>query len=190
MEEYRKRGLFQMPDFLERFLRNFKPCVDRTIPIEERGVVPILQRHGGSIDKYLGDGIMATFGATEPSETYAADAISALVDLQPAIAAWGEARAAEGAPPVAVGAAVTVGEVLFGVTGEATRLEFTVIGTAVNLAAKIEKHCKIAGRAAMASADALVRAEEQGFTETAAFDHLPGAEVQGAEGTIDLVALR
>ncbi len=152
-------------------------------------VVPILQRHGGSIDKYLGDGIMATFGATEPSETYAADAIAALLDLQPAIARWRDDRAAAGAPIVGVGAAVTVGEVLFGVTGEATRLEFTVIGTAVNLAAKIEKHCKPSGHPALASVEALDRAISQGFDGAAAFQTLPGQSVLGADAPIDLVAI-
>ena len=153
-------------------------------------VVPVLQRHGGSIDKYLGDGIMATFGATEHSQTYAADALYALMDLQPVVREWQAARAQAGAPPVGLGAAVTVGEVLFGVTGEATRLEFTVIGTAVNLAAKIEKHCKPLGRPALASAEALAVAIAQGFTQADAFEPLPAQQVDGTEGMLDLVAVK
>ncbi len=151
-------------------------------------LVPIVQGHGGAIDKYLGDGVMVTFGASQPSTTYAADAMEALLDLIAAFREWAGERAAAGEVPVGVGAAVTVGEVLFGVTGQETRLEFTVIGTPVNLAAKIEKHCKVAGRPALATREALERAEAQGFLRSDAFGIIAAARVAGVEEPVDLVA--
>jgi adenylate cyclase len=150
--------------------------------------VPVVLRHGGAIDKYLGDGIMATFGAVAPRPTHAADALRALDDLRRAFADWNAARAAQGLPPVQAGAAVTVGEVLSGVTGSGTRLEFTVIGPAVNLAAKIEKHCKAEQRGALVTAEALARAAAQGLDAAGRYVPLPGRQVEGVAGPVDLAA--
>jgi adenylate cyclase len=150
-------------------------------------IVPIVQGHGGTIDKYLGDGVMVTFGASQTSDTYAADAMRAMVDLVAAFETWASEQRAAGGRVVHAGAGLAVGQVLFGVTGEESRLEFTVIGTPVNLAAKIEKHCKVLGHPALATAAALERAVAQGFHGAAAFKRLPGEAVAGVSGTIDLV---
>jgi adenylate cyclase len=153
-----------------------------------RRIVPIVQSHGGSIDKYLGDGVMTTFGAVQPSDTFAADALRALLDLGAAFETWADERQAAGEAAVRAGAAVTVGKVLFGVTGDRTRLEFTVIGSPVNLAAKVEKHSRAVGRPLLATRAALDMAVAQGFTGEADFDPLPAQRVEGTEGRIDLVA--
>src|ERR671918_1611439 len=91
-------------------------------------VVPVVQRHGGSIDKYLGDGIMASFGATRPSPTYAADALSAIQEILEVSEEWNHARVAAGEPAIEINAAVATGPVLFGVIGHESRLEYTVMG--------------------------------------------------------------
>ena len=155
-----------------------------------RRMVPVIQSHGGSIDKYLGDGIMVTFGAARPSETYAADALRALDSVMDAAAAWNAERSATGDEPLGIGAAVAVGPVLFGVTGDESRLEFTVIGDVVNLAAKLEKHCKVAERPALAAAAALDLARIQGLAEGRHFDLLPAQNVAGVAQPIELVAPR
>ena len=105
-------------------------------------LVPIIQQHGGSIDKFLGDGIMASFGAVKPSNHYAADALTAVDIMIKAIETWKAERMKAGKPVIKVGAAIAAGEVIFGVIGNANRLEYTVIGNAVNFAAKLEKHTK------------------------------------------------
>jgi adenylate cyclase len=177
-------------------LRGFTRLAARLSPLETMAllrdyhehVVPVIQRHGGSIDKYLGDGVMATFGAARPSETYAADALRALGALLGAAEAWNAERAARGEEPVTLNGAIAIGSVLFGVTGEDTRLEFTEIGDVVNLAAKLEKHCKLAGRPALATAAALDLARAQGFAGAPGFEYLPAQEVAGVEEPIDLVA--
>ena len=110
----------------------------------ESRMVPIVQANGGNIDKFLGDGILATFGAALPSDTYAADAMRAADDLNLAYLAWKAERVAAGKSPVDIGIAVVTGRIVFGAVGDETRLEYTVIGDPVNLCAKLEKHNRTA----------------------------------------------
>lgn len=146
-----------------------------------RRVVPAVQNSGGSIDKYLGDGILVTFGAALSNETYAADALRAVRDVLASVEAWNEERASAGQERIGIGVGVTVGKILVGVIGEESRLEFTVLGEVVNLAAKIEKHCKIADRPALVTQDALDCAVRQGFEEGALFDRLAPQQVAGVD---------
>jgi adenylate cyclase len=177
-------------------LRGFTKLAARLAPTEtmavlgdyHRRMVPVIQAHGGSIDKYLGDGILSSFGAARPSQTYAADALRALGEVLAAADAWNTDRAECGEPPLGIGAAVAVGPVLFGVTGDASRLEFTVIGDVVNLAAKLEKHCKVAARPALATRAALDLADAQGFGGAPTYTILPGEAVGGVAEPIDLAA--
>ncbi len=151
-------------------------------------VVPAVEANGGVIDKYLGDGVLATFGAARPSETHAADALRAALAALEAVEGWNAARRARGEAPVALGIGVAAGEALVGVTGVESRLEFTVLGEVVNLAAKVEKHCKVALRPGLATAETLRRAAAQGFAGAAAFDDLPAERVEGVPAPVDLVA--
>lgn len=154
----------------------------------QRRIVPAIQGRNGSIDKYLGDGAMATFGAASESASFAADALRAMEDVLAALDAWNAERAAEGEEALGFGVSVTIGDVLFGVMGEASRLEITVIGDAVNLAAKLEKHCKVARRPGLATRKALDRATAQGFAGAARFDDLPAQEIAGVAERHDLAA--
>ena len=126
-----------------------------------------IRGNGGSIDKYLGDGIMATFGAATRSETWAADALRAVDDLVATAAAWREERRAAGALPLDIGFAVATGPVIFGAVGDPRRLEYTVIGDAVNLAAKLEKHNKEADAVALTTEWAYEEARTQGYVPPA-----------------------
>lgn len=150
-------------------------------------MAPIIRKHGGSIDKYLGDGILASFGATRPSQTYAADALSAVDDLMAEARAWSESRVAQGLPPVNVGAAVASGTVLFGAVGDETRLEYTVIGDAVNLAAKLEKQTKAEKVRALTDAETYALARRQNYA--IAKEVRIARHVGGVESPIDLAVL-
>jgi adenylate cyclase len=77
-------------------------------------LIPIIQNHGGSIDKFLGDGVIATFGVARPSPAYAADAIVALDEALAEIDRWNADRHTAGLDPVLVNAALTIGPVIFG----------------------------------------------------------------------------
>ena len=91
-------------------------------------VCPLIANHGGSIDKFLGDGILASFGAVSASPTAAADALRAADAVIEAADRWIAERQADGLPPLAIGLAVSSGRVVFGAVGDGERLEFTVIG--------------------------------------------------------------
>jgi len=151
-------------------------------------VVPLIQLHGGTIDKFLGDGILATFGAAERSDRYAADALAAIDAVMSEAQRWQVERASRGEPPLAINAGVAVGRIVFGAVGDERRLEYTVIGDTVNLAAKLEKHNKLEGTRALATAETLERALVQGYVLREA-EKRPQRLVGGLPEPIDLVVL-
>jgi adenylate cyclase len=91
-------------------------------------------------------------------------------------------------PRLEVAIAIASGEVVHGVIGAEDRLEFTVIGDAVNLAAKLEKHAKVEHARALATRSAYDRARAQGDM-TPALRAVTGARVEGVNEPIDLVVL-
>lgn len=147
-------------------------------------LVPLIQRNGGSIDKYLGDGILASFGAVEPSDRHAADALRAADAVREAAAGWADRRRSAGEEPIAVGCAVAAGPVVLGAIGDVSRLEYTVIGEPVNLAAKLEKHTKREMVTALTTAETLRVAREQGYAGT--WTILPQRAVDGVGERLDL----
>ncbi len=178
-------------------IRNFTPMSRRVGPAEtvallseyQAIVVPAVQENGGSIDKYLGDGIMATFGVAVPSDTFAADALAALIEIQRGMAAWNVRRQDAGQEPLDFGMGLATGEVVFGAVGDDSRLEYTVIGDAVNLAAKLENHCKVESTHATISSDALALARAQGAA-TDAFTAPEARDVAGVAGPVAIALLK
>jgi adenylate cyclase len=178
-------------------LRGFTPLSERLAPAGvmrllsdyQARMVRAIRAEGGSIDKFMGDGILASFGATRPSATYAADAVRALEGVVDAAAAWAEERSAAGEPPLAIGAALASGPIMFGTVGDAERLEYTVIGEPVNLAAKLEKHCKKEAATAVLPAAALDAAAAQGCAARLPWQLRPGREVAGVVAPVDLAVL-
>lgn len=152
-------------------------------------MVPVIQRHGGSIDKFLGDGIMATFGAALTTDSYAADSLRAAEALLEAQDSWNQERAGAGEPAIAVGVGVAVGSVVFGAIGDDSRLEYRVIGDAVNLAAKLERHTKVEPARALTTAATLATAHSQGYSAAAEPEMRPARQVAGVEDPVDLMIL-
>jgi adenylate cyclase len=152
-------------------------------------LVPIIQRNGGSIDKFLGDGIMASFGAARASKTYAADALRAVDEIIIETRRWASMREADGLPTVRVGAAVAVGPLIFGAVGDETRLEYTVIGDPVNLAAKLEKHTKVEKVDALTTRESLELARAQGYVPEQPKRLLAQRQVGGVDVPVDLAVL-
>ena len=156
----------------------------------QRLLVPILQENGGAIDKFMGDGIMATFGAALPSATHAADACRAVDALMAAADRWNRERVAGGQPELRVGAAVAAGRIIFGAVGNENRLEYTVIGDAVNLAAKLEKATKAERCRALTMRETYEAARAQGYRPAGGEPRLlAGRNVEGVEEPVDLVVL-
>ncbi len=94
-------------------------------------------RHHGTLDKYLGDGLMATFGTPVPGELDASNALACARSMVEMIDRWNLERKRAGEPEIRIGVGVHYGSVVLGDIG-ANRLEFAVIGDAVNVAAKLE----------------------------------------------------
>ena len=152
-------------------------------------LVPVIERHGGSIDKYLGDGILASFGAVVQNASYAADLCRAIDDLANTAERWRREREGRGLPAPALGIAGAVGEVVFGTVGHPTRLEYTVIGEVVNLVAKLEKHTKTEGVRALTTGDSYAAALAQGYRAAGPPEVRRGRMVEGAADPVDLVVL-
>jgi len=121
-------------------------------------VLPVVRAHGGNIDKFMGDGILASFGAVRASSTYAADALRCIDAILTTSRAWAHDRQARGLPALGIGIGVAHGPLVFGIIGVERRLEYTVIGETVNLAAKLEKHNKAESTAACAPASLIALA--------------------------------
>ncbi len=129
----------------------------------QKRIVPLIQKHGGTIDKFMGDGIMATFGATNPSQTYAADALRALDDIVADLKSWEADPDLSILCPLHVNLAIATGPVTFGAVGDEHRLEYTVIGAAVNLSAKLEKFNKVLKTCAIVDKTSFDTATAQGY---------------------------
>jgi adenylate cyclase len=126
-------------------------------------VVPIVRRHGGGIMTYLGDGIMAAFGATRDSASCAADALRATEELVVALSRWAQQRRTKGLPAPESGIGVAWGAAICGAIGTEDRLEYAVIGDPVNRAAKLQALTKTVNARAFVAAPAWAAAIEQGF---------------------------
>jgi adenylate cyclase len=152
-------------------------------------VCPLIVSNGGSIDKFLGDGILASFGAVLPSGIAAADALRAADAVIEAADHWAAERRQAGQPPLSIGLAVASGRVVFGAVGDGERLEFTVIGDAVNFAAKLEKHNKVEGTRALVDGNTYAKAEHQGYAPPAPRERRPRRQVGGVADLVDIVVL-
>jgi adenylate cyclase len=176
-------------------LRGFTTAAARLSPGELIGllgdyqglVLPIIRNHGGSIDKFMGDGILASFGAVAPDPQFAANALRATDAIRVAVDRWRAAREAAGRPAPDVGAGLATGEVVFGIIGHQRRLEYTVIGDAVNLAAKLEKHNKVEGTRGLSTRIAYLLAREQGYRGS--LDVLAARRIGGVATPLDLAVL-
>jgi adenylate cyclase len=140
-------GISQVVTVLFADLRGFTAMAERLDPPAVVQILnkffaemtPIIFERRGILDKYLGDGMMAIFGVPHPDSTSAWRAVSAAVEMQRRIALLNEDLSKEGLPEIAVGIGINTGEVTVGYVGTEHRMDYTAIGDAVNLAARLEK---------------------------------------------------
>lgn len=156
----------------------------------QAAIVPAIQKHGGRVDKFMGDGVLATFGAVEPSETYAADALRAVPDVLAVIDDCRDGFCEDGWPgTLRIGCAVTCGTVTVGVVGVADRLEYTVIGDPVNLAVKLENLNKPEATRALSTGGCLQLAKQQGYNDGNAITIRARHPVVGVDQAVDLAII-
>ncbi len=97
-----------------------------------------IEAHGGVIDKFIGDAIMALFGAPVPQGDAARRAVAAALAMERALAKLNTELAAEGRPPLAIGVGVNTARVVAGNIGSQRRLNYSVIGDGVNVASRLQ----------------------------------------------------
>lgn len=99
----------------------------------------VILQHGGTIDKYIGDSVMAFWGAPQKSDTHASDALHAARDILIALEKLSDELVAEGRPPIAVGIGISTGNANVGHLGSKKRMTYTVVGDAVNTADRLQR---------------------------------------------------
>ncbi len=155
------------PDALASFLTEYRARMTRTV-----------FENGGTLDKFVGDAVMATFGTPRPASAPGADsrnAVAAARAMISALESWNAERSAGGLAEVRIGIGIHTGEVFAGTIGSEGRLEYTVIGDAVNTASRIESLCK--------KFNAVLLISEQVYAETdpGPAERMPRVLVKGKE---------
>ena len=149
-ESFKLGGVLQTITVLFADIRGFTRISEHAAPEK---IVQLLNRyfsamtdiifaHGGTLDKYLGDGLMALFGAPTVTPKDAANAIAAAVAMQRRMLSINDELREEGFPEVGIGIGLHTGEVTVGYIGSERRSEYTAIGDAVNTASRLESNAK------------------------------------------------
>ena len=139
-------------------------------------VVPVILRHGGHANKFIGDGLLAVFGAPERLPDHAERAVAAAREIAQCVREHGDG--------LRVGVGVNTGRAVVGTIGGGGRLDFTVIGDAVNTAARVESATRTTGD------DVLITAETHAklTAENGKWDERPGISLKGKSEEIALFA--
>lgn len=127
-------------------VRNFTTLSEKSDPTELikllneylEAMTEIIFKHDGVVDKFIGDGILAYWGAFTPGKNHALLASRASLEMLVRLEQLNRGWLEQGRNPIAIGIGVNTGEVVFGNVGSGKKVEFTVIGDPVNLAARLE----------------------------------------------------
>lgn len=127
-------------------IRNFTSYSEQNRPEEVinllnayfNDMINVIFKYHGTLDKILGDGLMAIFGAPFPSPQDPANAVRTALDMQFKLEKFNELRSMSGQPSIEIGIGIHTGEAILGNVGSDRRFDFTVIGDAVNTAARLE----------------------------------------------------
>ncbi|HEX8440488.1 adenylate/guanylate cyclase domain-containing protein [Archangium sp.] len=115
-------------------------------------IVPVVHAHGGTVNKFIGDAIMATFGAPVPLADHAERAVRAAVEMLEGMERLNTGFRERGLPELRMGVGVSTGPVVLGTLGTAQRVEYAVIGDTVNTASRLEGLNKELGTEVLLSA--------------------------------------
>jgi adenylate cyclase len=148
-------------------------------------MVGLINQHGGVVDKFIGDAIMAVWGAPKGTDRDPQNAVRAALEMRRALAVLNEKRLARGHVPIKIGMGLHRGEAISGTIGSHERMEYTVIGDTVNQASRIEASTKSFGTDLLLSQDLAEFAQEEFLMEAAG-----SVEVKGKSQPLQLFKVR
>jgi adenylate cyclase len=146
-------------------------------------MVEVIFEHGGTLDKFIGDAIMALWGAPIAHADDPDRALRAALAMQRSIARLNERWVAQGRPEIGVGMGINHGDVFAGNIGSHRRLEYTVIGDAVNIASRL---CAEAGPGEILVSEALLGV----VREQVSYDYLPEMALKGKAQVVQVYRVR
>ncbi len=146
LESFQLKGNKRELTILISDVRNFTTMTEKSDPEELiallndylAAMTDIIFKYNGIVDKFIGDGILAYWGAFTPEKNHAEDAALAALEMIEQLAQLNQRWQEQGKQPIAIGIGINTGKVIFGNIGKGKKLEFTVIGDAVNLASRLE----------------------------------------------------
>lgn len=140
----------EVVDFLNQYMTLMVECIDRTY---------------GIVDKFIGDAIMATWGAVDTVGNPMENAVNAALMMRESLIRFNKGRGVDRKPVIKIGCGINYGPVIAGQIGSVNRLEYTVIGDAVNLASRIESLNKPFGTDILISEDIYEAVQDIYITE-------------------------
>jgi PAS domain S-box-containing protein len=149
----------------------------------------IVLARGGTLEKFLGDGLMATFGTPEKSDRDAGNALAAIIDMVVSIHLWNQERTDRGEPALRIGIGAHYGPVILGEIGSLRRVEFAVVGDTVNLANRLETLTRRLHTAAVISRSLVEAAAADPQTDTSLLDLFKPIPAQPVDGYDSPVAV-
>ncbi len=117
-------------------------------------------RHGGTLNKFIGDEVMVSFGAIHDVKEGPAAALTCAIEIAESVTRWSEARVAAGKPPVRVGIGLHIGDVVVGNIGDVNCLELAILGDVVNSASRMQQLTRTYDATIIASREALEAARQ------------------------------
>lgn len=157
--------------------------------VEYRGIVAsCVFEHGGAIDKFMGDGVMAVFGQPRPYADDAARALACADRLVQQLRIWTRANEDAGLPSLVASVGVHHGVVIGGILGSRNHDEFTVLGDAVNVAQRLQSLAKVFKCELVVSKALLDRVDPA--ESKSGWQIVPDVKIDGRKATIDVACRR
>jgi adenylate cyclase len=147
----------------------------------------IITRHGGTVDKYIGDGVMAVFGHVTPGPDDVDKALACSLELVAALAGWKETSDTKGLPALRAGIGLHVGTVMGGILDAGGHSEFAVVGDAVNVAQRLQTVSKTFEASLVVSADVFSRLSSP--PPDVPWKHAADVEIPGRSLSLDVAYL-
>ncbi len=148
-------------------------------------MVDIINKNGGVVDKFIGDAIMAVWGAPESSPTDAFKAVTACLQMREALNELNKLRIGRNEDAIKIGMGLHAGDAISGIIGSSERMEYTVIGNTVNTASRVEASTKSFGTDLLITDQVIKKLDQSIMTELAG-----SAEVKGRSEPIQMFKVK